>query len=472
MGTSKTGWGLAAIVLLRVVLPGPASAQQSFDEWLKQDQAEFTAYNAEVTRQYNEFLEQERAAFETFLREAGAVWGEDNVWVPEKKTWVQYTENLQERSGVNFEDGVAEVEVIVEKGLAGDVLQAAVIAAVETLINSGTEGPIQMFRRRLFPRSSKPAARPRQPPALRARRYTVQKGDTLWGVSKRFKVDRTALARANGLDPDGWLRVGQELVIPGAGTPPPPAQTAGVIGGGSRPMLAGQVALADGTPVDRGNAAACAEEIVRTRKPKIRTIKGSDGKPRQAATVQFRLVPEHVRVRAQEFRPLVLKYSDHYQVYPPLVFAIIHTESAFNPRARSRVPAYGLMQLVPKSGARDAYRFVHKKDKLVSGDYLYRPDNNIELGCAFVHILDNRYLRHVNDPTSRMLCAIAAYNTGAGNVCRAFYDGTSVKRAAPIINNLDSGQVYAQLRSRLPYEETRNYIKKVRERMPLYKDWR
>ena len=174
---------------------------------------------------------------------------------------------------------------------------------------------------------------------------------------------------------------------------------------------------------------------------------------------------------AERFRPLVAEYAGKYGVYPPLIYALIETASSFNPRARSRVPAYGLMQLVPRSGARDAYRYVYKEDRMVPGSYLYDPRNNIELGCAFVHVLDSRYLKAIQNPTSRMFCTIAAYNTGAGNVARAFTEGRSVTRAAPIINRMNHDQVFATLQRDLPYEETRNYIRKVTTRMPQYRAW-
>jgi membrane-bound lytic murein transglycosylase C len=183
-------------------------------------------------------------------------------------------------------------------------------------------------------------------------------------------------------------------------------------------------------------------------------------------------VPNHIRIRAERFRPLVTKYAAKEGIYAPLVYAIIHSESSFNPRARSGVPAYGLMQLVPRSGARDAYRYVHKQDKLVSGSFLYKPENNIELGVAFLHILDKRYFRRIENPMNRMLCSIAAYNTGAGNVCKAFGAGTSLTRAAPIINRMEPAEVYSRLRSNLPYAETRNYVKKVSDRVSLYKAWK
>ena len=45
--------------------------------------------------------------------------------------------------------------------------------------------------------------------------YTVKAGDTLWVISRRYGVDPTALARANGLNVNALLAVGAELQVPG-----------------------------------------------------------------------------------------------------------------------------------------------------------------------------------------------------------------------------------------------------------------
>jgi membrane-bound lytic murein transglycosylase C len=136
--------------------------------------------------------------------------------------------------------------------------------------------------------------------------------------------------------------------------------------------------------------------------------------------------------------------------------------------ARSHIPAFGLMQIVPKSAGRDASRLVFGEERLLKGRDLFEPATNIEMGAAYLHILDRRYLKGITDAESRQMCVIAAYNTGAGNVARAFSGTTSVKKALPFINRLSSKQVYAHLRSNLKYEEARNYIQKVTKTLPLY----
>jgi LysM repeat protein len=61
-------------------------------------------------------------------------------------------------------------------------------------------------------------------PALAAEtRYTVQPGDTLYSISRRYNVNVASLASANGLTLNSWLYTGQQLVIPGAAAAP--AQT-------------------------------------------------------------------------------------------------------------------------------------------------------------------------------------------------------------------------------------------------------
>jgi membrane-bound lytic murein transglycosylase C len=174
--------------------------------------------------------------------------------------------------------------------------------------------------------------------------------------------------------------------------------------------------------------------------------------------------------RAQPYLSRVQEQSLRFKLDPSLVFAVIHTESHFNPKAQSHIPAYGLMQIVPRTAGRDVNRFLFKLDEDMPAEKLYIPNENIEAGAAYLHILFNRYLRKIEDPQSRLYCAIAAYNTGSGNVAKTFnVDGSrNISKAAKIINALTPEQVYAKLIANLPYEETRNYLKKVERRRPIY----
>jgi membrane-bound lytic murein transglycosylase C len=163
--------------------------------------------------------------------------------------------------------------------------------------------------------------------------------------------------------------------------------------------------------------------------------------------------------QADKYRPLVHQFAQQYRISPSLVFAIIRTESNFNPYAVSSAPAYGLMQLVPTSGGREAYRKAKGQDVAPSRDYLFDPANNVELGTAYLNVLMFNQLEAVDHNVSREYCVIAAYNTGPSNVFRTFSrDHTT---AVNQINSLQPAGVYEQSRQHLPYEETRHYLEKV-----------
>ncbi|WP_418536274.1 murein transglycosylase domain-containing protein [Odoribacter laneus] len=238
------------------------------------------------------------------------------------------------------------------------------------------------------------------------------------------------------------------------------------------PVLAGQVETPEGGKISRENLPEAVKEIVEKREPKIEKVKGEDGEEREVVVFSLPLAPDHIRVRAKRYETEVENFCRKYSFDPALVYAVIHTESYFNPKAKSYVPAYGLMQIVPHYAGKDAYRYVYGKDKRPTANYLYEPHNNVELGTAYLHLLYTRSFQQVKDSKSRMLCVIAAYNTGAGNVSRAFTGNTRLSNAISKINSYSYEDLYAYLSKRLPAQETRDYIRKVTERMQQYKEWR
>ncbi|MBQ4851332.1 transglycosylase SLT domain-containing protein [Pseudoalteromonas sp. MMG012] len=174
--------------------------------------------------------------------------------------------------------------------------------------------------------------------------------------------------------------------------------------------------------------------------------------------------------RASSYLNQITAHSKRFDIDGSLVLAVMHTESHFNPLAKSHIPAYGLMQVVPTSAGVDVNRFLYDIDEPMSEPYLYVTNNNIEAGTAYLHILNDRYLRHIEDPISRKYCTIAAYNTGAGNVARVFNsdDSRNIKKASRVINSMSPELVLEALQSRLPYDETKHYLEKVLSREAFY----
>ena len=100
-----------------------------------------------------------------------------------------------------------------------------------------------------------------------------------------------------------------------------------------------------------------------------------------------------------EISYLIDPYARIQNLDPRLVQAVIQVESGFNPRARSRKGAMGLMQLMPATA-----------DLLGVSDP-YDPGENIRGGT--------RYLRQQLDSFSNLSLALAAYNAGPSAVSQS-----------------------------------------------------
>ena len=179
-------------------------------------------------------------------------------------------------------------------------------------------------------------------------------------------------------------------------------------------------------------------------------------------------IPHSIHQKAAKYAAAVTAAAEKEKINDELIYAIMETESSFNPMAKSHIPAYGLMQIVPKTAGKDATNYLFGKAKILAPSYLYKPENNIKIGAAYLHVLHYKYMRKVKDMESRMYCAIAAYNTGSTNVAKAFINRASFNKAVPEINKLSPAEVYQKLKQYLPRKETRNYIEKVAKRMQKY----
>ena len=227
---------------------------------------------------------------------------------------------------------------------------------------------------------------------------------------------------------------------------------------GETPFLLDEVRDLEDRPIRWGwRAERFAEHLVnnalKTRKAK------TSGKTQTVHFVTISMVKDHHQIRARKYKPLVEQYANRFTVSRNLIYAIIKTESDFNPYAVSNAPAFGLMQIVPATAGRDVHQFLNKKSGLPSKQFLFTPKNNIQYGTAYLHLLNYKYLDEIQDPVSREYCVIAAYNTGAGNVLRTFDKDRD--RAPKKINNLSPLEVFNTLRAKLPSQETRRYLAKV-----------
>ena len=228
-----------------------------------------------------------------------------------------------------------------------------------------------------------------------------------------------------------------------------------------RAILAGQIADNRGQPVTQQTLDRYLnEEVIPQLRRDPQPTVGKDGVARYKLSVPIKMVPNHTMVRARPYIPEVSSQARRFRLRPELVMAVIHTESYFDPMARSHVPAYGLMQLVPIYGGREAYKYVYGRDRVLPANYLYQPTNNIELGTAYLNLLIYKHFAAETNPVKNLYLSVCGYNWGPTSIQR------KIIRRYPT-HNMTPEQLYQVLRQRTP-RETRDYLQRVTQRMGMY----
>ncbi len=144
-----------------------------------------------------------------------------------------------------------------------------------------------------------------------------------------------------------------------------------------------------------------------------------------------------------DYQEIVIEHSAANNLQPEFVMAIIKVESNYVEDAHSG-KASGLMQLTDETG----YWVAEKLGMNAEEIDLMDPDDNIRLGCYYIRYLIDYYNGNFD-------VALAAYNGGMGNVNRWLED----KRYSEDGKNL----------LEIPFDETRNYVKKVNKETQRYK---
>ena len=143
-----------------------------------------------------------------------------------------------------------------------------------------------------------------------------------------------------------------------------------------------------------------------------------------------------------EYAEFVGAYSSEFGVPRSIIFAVIKTESAFDPDALSSAGAMGLMQLMPETFD----WLLSKSGEVYTADELYEPEINIRYGTMLLAALYGEF--------GRWDTAYAAYNAGLNRV-RLWLSDPDYSEDGIL--------------TEIPYAETEKYIKKVEAAVAEYR---
>ena len=147
----------------------------------------------------------------------------------------------------------------------------------------------------------------------------------------------------------------------------------------------------------------------------------------------------------------VVKAGREARLDPYLILAVIRQESFFNEDAISRVGARGLMQIMPDTGRRLARSMGLRR---FESHFLFDPEVSIRMGSRFL----GDQVRAFDEGASSVMgfhLGLAAYNAGP-HVARKWMDRFPLKDSDAFIE-------------RIPYRETRLYVKKILKNYTIYK---
>lgn len=453
-------------------------SKENFEKDLEEFRSEFNEFREKAVKEYDEYAKAMYAEYMEYVSSIKDMWGEENVAEDTKTEWVEYGKDLKSRSVVDFENGKIDVEILLDNENENDpaIVNQRLTTAIKDLLESrGTTCPYDSKVDKQQPLSQTPILegivdfsnyniqekianvdnssniidlkpKKKMPPT------PVVKGKTL-GTSKNNITANTKSKANEAIENKKKAKLEEERIAAEKKI---------------KELEVEEIEEEKNVTIPAVNTTEQIAEVIAEQSVKSSTtIKGNDNKERTIVKIEMALVSDNLSKNATVYKDYVKQYSQKFNIEQPLIFAVMEQESSFNPKAKSWVPAYGLMQLVPTSGGYDAYRYVYKNDWVPTQSYLYVPHQNIELGTAYLRILMNQFA-NVTNPDCRRLCVIASYNTGAGNVSRAFTGNTNIKKAIPLINKYSYQQLYQHLTNKLSTDEARKYVSGVSKRREKY----
>ncbi len=136
------------------------------------------------------------------------------------------------------------------------------------------------------------------------------------------------------------------------------------------------------------------------------------------------------------YRSLIDKHAKAQGIPPDLLISFVREESGFDPIQESVANAIGLSQLITPT----AKRFAEGTNIAVSRETLRDPDLNLQIGSRFMSFLMRKWNQQIS-------LVVPSYNAGEGAVARWMNERGDWPRDEFV--------------EEIPYDETRNYTKRV-----------
>ena len=387
--------------------------KEAGDTALLDVQQQYSAQRAAMEMQWKQREQAIAARWQQMKREIEQKW--DRARQSNEKEWVDYSPAYEARSTVDFEKGVIEITVLVPIGEIGSShtdAEAVLLAMKEAQAEAGASGA---------PRLATAAA-----------------------------TDPASVMIARAALPAAWAKIVRQF-----------EQVFSKEAASGRPVLANQVVAKSGAPVATQAAKSFVEsEVIPNAVVEDKPMQAQDGVTRAQVTAKVPLASDHLRQRAQLYKDDVAAHAKRHGLDPRLLFAIIHTESYFNPLAQTPAPSYGLMLLVPRGPARDAYNYLYKSDIVLDDNYLQDPAHNVELGAAYLHLLRRQLVPNMEEGDKKNFLVACAYTWGMDRTRDQI-----LKQAR--VQDLTSTQVFTLLTQKTP-ENTRAYLNRVKDRITMY----
>lgn len=159
------------------------------------------------------------------------------------------------------------------------------------------------------------------------------------------------------------------------------------------------------------------------------------------------------------YEEIIDRYSKEYNVPKAVIFAVVKTESDFDPNAESSAGAIGLMQMMPST-----FEWLTGEEHLgeeLPTSKLTDPEVSIRYGTYYLAYLRSKFTPAPTEGDTEAIASatnwdtiFAAYNAGEGNVAKWLKD--------PEYADGNGG-----LKS-IPFSETRSYVSKVNSALEMY----